>query len=195
MIDYRTLCALNRKTLFSKVLFIFLSFVVTAPLASAENFKFRARETFELQDVSFEGQSLKYSGLSNTINFWYEKPFDLSYGLAGGSILSAFKTKDRPTNGLGETLNVFFLGLEAKTFFIPSAKGLFGRVGAYWNMVDTNGVQGDKAGVAGYLGAGWEFMIGKSFSLAPELGYKRGDMQGFVYDSYSISVGVHFYKM
>ncbi|MCJ8276607.1 MAG: hypothetical protein MJK18_07180, partial [Bdellovibrionales bacterium] len=73
-----------------KLLFIFVSLISLFTIESwAGEWKFRAREHYEIHDISVGNQEFTYKGFSNTLNFWYEDPFNYSLGLAAGPLLGS----------------------------------------------------------------------------------------------------------
>ena len=99
--------------------FVLVLVVLCQPaLAYADGWRFRAREHFEMHHIKAKGQSFDYTGTSNTINFWYEKPHEYAIGLAGGPVLGNADSDDSPSpSSLGKEVKLITLGIEAKYFF------------------------------------------------------------------------------
>jgi hypothetical protein len=53
--------------------FCFLAILMATELLAADKmWRFRAREHFEVHEISKNGTTVNFRGLSNTINYWYE---------------------------------------------------------------------------------------------------------------------------
>ncbi len=182
------------KHIFTLLLAFFLS--LDPLFANFSDFRMRARETFEVYNFKFESEDKTYKGLSNTFNLWYEKPFRFSFGLAGGALLSSFESsKKQAINGISDKIKIDFLGIEFKYFLIQlKNKGLFVRPGVYWHNLKTNSSRGDIYGRSFYTGIGYEFLVYKGLSLAPELGFKAGKTREITWTNFNASIGLHFYK-
>lgn len=180
-----------------KLLFLLiLSQVTISDAGFWSNVRMRARESF--QDLQFErqGQKENYRGFTNTFNLWYEKPFQHSVGLAGGSVLGSLKRQgEQNLIGFGKSVQIDFVGAEWKAFVYSTNKqGVYLRSGLYWQNLKTKGTASDQPG-SGYLfGAGYEFLVYKSMSLSPEVAFRAGETKNYRWTGYSISLGVHFYK-
>ena len=178
---------------------VFLIFVILSPLRQSlalDDIRLRARENYEIIDMEFQGQTQQFQGLSNTFNLWFERPFDISYGLAGGSIFSGFSPDGQnQIPGLSNEIKVDFLGFEVKWFLYSQGnQGLFFRPGIYWQNLKSRGRAGKIQGSAYYLGMGYEFLIYKQLSLSPEIAVKRGEAQDYSWQAVVVSVGLHFYR-
>ena len=185
--------------LFLSTLLLIFGFVrqAQAEVAHPMDFiKFRARESFENLEFEYQGQKQSYRGFSNTINLFYEKPFQYSLGLAFGSIFSSLQAKNnQPLQNLGEKVSFYFVGLESKLFFLHSGKrGFFFRPGIYLQILKSGGPSGDDKASAILGGLGYEFLVYKNISLAPEVAYKRGTAGDFNFAGITYSLGVHFYS-
>lgn len=158
--------------------------------------RFRARESFEILNLKSNGVEQEYKGFSNTINFHYEKPFDYSLGLAFGSIFSSFKTDTiSQLPALGDKIEIYFVGFEAKYFFYGSERrGFFVRPGLYYQQLNSEGPENNRTGTSFLTGLGYEILITDSVSLAPELAYKMGSSGDYSWVGQSIALGVHFYN-
>ncbi len=180
--------------------FIALFFLATCPPAFAgafDNIRVRAREHFETHRYEFGelGKSETYRGLTNTINVWYERPFEYSIGLALGPVIGGARS-DGPSEALpqaGGKIQLAVAGIEAKYFPVSGVKG-FTRVGVAWHSLKTNGTYGDVTGWGYYGGLGWEIPI-KWVSIAPEVAFRQvhlaNDITGRIFTP---SIGLHFYK-
>lgn len=164
--------------------------------ANAEGWKVRAREHFEQHSYKVDAldRSLKFKGLTNTINIWHERPFHYSLGLALGPVIGkASVVSGSESQELGSTLKLWVVGLEGKYFPVgPEWKG-FLRLGLSWHSLNTNGSYGDLEGWGYYGGVGWEFPIGP-VSIAPEIAVREVLLNGGVRGTvFTPSIGFHFY--
>ncbi len=180
-------------TALAPTLFGLFILIATSDLCQAGEFRFRAREHYDQHSLTYNNENVKYQGFSNTINFWYEKPFDLSVGLAGGSLFGSARTDETAPNGIGETIQLYFLGVEAKYFPLDNPKPLFVRAGLYWSLLDSKAALTSQNGASFYAGAGWEFLAWSEVGIAPELGLRLWRLQGIEITTFNISLGVHFY--
>ncbi len=159
--------------------------------------RIRAREHFETHSYKLgrTGQKESYKGLTNTINIWYERPFEYSFGLALGPVIGGARS-DGPSEAsphLGGEIQLAVAGLEAKYFPVRNWKG-FLRGGVSWNSLRTNGTYGRLNGYGYYGGVGWEIPI-KWVSVAPEIAFRRVHLaQDVTGDIFTPSIGLHFYK-
>lgn len=170
---------------------VFFYFSVTL----AEQWALRARENYETIKVSGLTEALVFSGFTPTINFFYEKPYVLSYGLSLNPPLGSVEEKDDINSILGTEIKLWQVGGEIKYFPIEDLKG-FVRGGLTYQLIDTKTSLDNIGGYGIYLGAGWEFPIFDNLlSLAPEVGYRRSEFrQSISADTFLVSIGVHFYK-
>lgn len=180
---------------------LFIALCVLTSCASAfasafDNIRVRAREHFETHRYKFGelGKSETYRGLTNTINIWYERPFEYSIGLALGPVLGAARS-DGPSEALpqaGGKIQLAVAGVEGKYFPIAGVKA-FTRVGVAWHSLTTNGTYGAVKGWGYYGGLGWEIPT-KWVSIAPEIAYREvflaHDITGRIFTP---SIGLHFY--
>ncbi len=158
-------------------------------------FRMRARETYNWLKFEGQGEEEVYRGLSNTFNLFYEKPFNYSYGLAFGSLLSSLSASTTLT-GLSKDIFIYFIGFETKVFFLNlGGHGFFARPGVFYHQIQNEGARGNLDGVSLLTGVGYEFLITKSVSLAPELSLRSGESGPFSWQGLTFSLGVHFYQL
>jgi hypothetical protein len=123
----------------NKLLFIGCTFLalLSSINLEASKIKFRAREHYEVHKININGASSTYKGFSNSLNIWYEKPYDFSYGLVISPIApSKFKSTDlNPV--AGKKIFVLNLGVEAKYFPHIVLDKLYLRGGAGYSFIDT----------------------------------------------------------
>lgn len=164
--------------------------------SQAGDWKFRAREHYEIHKVKTLSSSQEFKGFSNTINLWYEEPFKYSLGLGLGPIIGSAKPDEgMETNQLGSKLRLYVVNIEFKFFPIDVLKGLFSRLGAGWTQLESNGTLGNKTGYNGYIGVGYEFWVSKRFTIALEYALRKSELKDDVtVDTTTPSIGVHFYK-
>ncbi len=180
--------SLNKNTFF---ILVVLVQILIPNMSYAGDWKFRARETYDQFQINNSGTEIKYSGLSNTINFWYEEPFDLSYGFAFGPVIGGAKT-DEVNAPLGDKIKLFFVGSEIK-YFPLNDFGLYTRGGIYYDFLQVSA--GDSPdGIGLYLGAGYEFKVGK-LGLSLEAGLRKAELsRNTGLEALSFALGLHFYK-
>jgi len=161
---------------------------------NAGEIKARAREHVDFHNIVFkDGSDAAYSGLSNTINIWWEKPRIYSIGLAFNPILGSAEADGETDARLSRKLKLITLGLEGKYYHHYIYHNLFTRLGLGSTRLDTNGNIGEVDGFHAYIGTGWEFDI-KGVGLALEMAYRQSRLaQGVVVNSITPSIGVHFY--
>lgn len=180
-------------------LLVFLCMTLYSPVGmsnfwSEGDYKFRARESYEWLQFKTGSQTQQYQGLTNTINFFYEKPFDYSYGLAFGSLFSGLNSP-QALPGLSENLEIYFIGLEGKLFFLGSQRqGFFTRPGLFFHQVQNEGPRGDLNGLSLLTSIGYEFLIYQDVALAPELAFKSGESGPYTWQGLTLSLGLHFYE-
>lgn len=162
----------------------------------AGNFRIRAREDFERLTIRFGplNRTQDYFGLTSTINAWYEEPFHYAFGLVFNSILfgdqDAIGTAPIGTPSEVRLLNI---GLEAKYFFFPKKRGLFGRAGLTSSILDTRSSLGTLLGGGYYLGLGWEARVWR-IGIAPEVAFRHVILeQDSQILAFTPTIGVHFY--
>ena len=164
-------------------------------LAEAGNVRLRAREHFEWLSVKYgpARDTERYFGLTNTINVWYEEPFQYAFGLAVGPVIGSADSRNSPPIGTGSKIRLWNIGLEGKAFFFPEENGFFGRIGFTANILDTGGTLGNLLGGGYYLG--WETRIGK-LGVAPELAFRHVLLeQNSQVFAFTPSIGLHFYVL
>lgn len=172
-------------------------FSFTASALDWEKIRVRAREHFESHSYKLgrTGQRETYKGLTNTINIWYERPFEYSLGLALGPVIGGARS-DGPSDAgpaFGDKIELAVAGVEAKYFPVAGLKGFF-RGGLSWNSLQTNGTFGRINGYGYYGGLGWEIPVGM-VSIAPEVAFRRVHLaKGVTGDIFTPSIGLHFYK-
>lgn len=180
--------------------FLLLLFLLNPCLSEVshpmDSIKFRARESYETLKFEYDGQTQTYRGFTNTINLFYEKPLQYSFGFAFGSIFSGLKAKDNQSlTNLGNEVEFLFAGLESKLFFLNTEnRGFFFRPGFYLQSLKSRGPSGDIKSSALLGGLGYEFLVYENISLAPEFAYKSGSAGDFNFSGYTLSLGVHFYS-
>ncbi len=166
-------------------------------MAQAGKIKIRAREHYELHSIKIDNQNLKYSGLSNTINVWYEVPFKYSFGVFISPIIGKTPINDKKnSNLLGDQIQIFNLGLEFKKY-IPlfNKEQFFYRTGLSWIKIKSEGQSEDLNGLGLYLGFGYEFKY-KRMGIAPEFAMRYGVLESNnSITSVTPSIGFHFYKL
>lgn len=163
----------------------------------AGSFAMRAREHFEIHDLDIGEQSLKYTGLSNTINLWYEVPFKYSIGLSFSPILAKMYIDDKSASSLlGEDIKIYNVGTEYKQFLnFLNRDQFYTRLGISWIKLRSYGTHPDSNGLGIYVGGGYEFKY-KRVGIAPEIAFRYGVLErGDSLLSFVPSVGVHFYKL
>jgi len=176
-----------------KIIVFFITFIMF-DFSHAGEVKVRAREHIDFHNVDINGgDSTSYSGLSNTINIWWEKPGVYSVGLAFNPIFGSAKPDDDASDQLGDKIKLITLGIEGKYYHRYVSKNLFSRIGVGGTRLDSNGEIGDVDGYHAYMGIGWEFDI-KGVGLALEMAFRHSGLeQNIVVNSVTPSIGVHFY--
>ena len=175
-----------------KVLFTVFILLLATEEAEAYDFKFRAREHYEIHNITAGGQDYKFRGLSNTINAWFEKPYDFSIGLAFSPVLAGIKADE--TYAIGEKLTLYNVGIEAKYFPKLLSDYLYGRGGVGYSHLENSGL-GKQDGYNVYFGLGYEIPF-KSFGIALEAAIRQVELNNDISDQiFTPSVGLHFYKM
>lgn len=132
-----------------------------------------------------------YKGLSNTVNVYYEVPFNYSIGFALSPVLPGLSNLEQKTanSPLGDEIMLTTYGLEVKyhfgQFFIRPGVGY-----AYLKSDEGN----RRDGKFTYLGFGYEFQL-KHFGLALELAQRETELNnGTDISTYTPNIGFHFYK-
>ncbi|HEX9756262.1 MAG TPA: hypothetical protein VGB26_00510 [Nitrospiria bacterium] len=178
---------------------VILTFLIAylPAVAEAGNVRLRAREHFEWLSIKYGAvnDTERYFGLTNTINLWYEEPFQYALGLAFGPVIGSAKSRDSAPTGTDSKVRLWNIGFEGKYFFFPDKHGLFGRIGLTANILDTRGSLGNLLGGGYYLGVGWEARIWK-LGVAPELAFRHVILeQSSQLFAFTPSIGLHFYVL
>ncbi len=155
----------------------------------------RIREHFDWYRVKYPSQTsrVSYFGMSNTLNVWYEEPFDYAFGLALMPILGSAKATNGVVSGTNEKIRLWNLGVELKYFLQPEVLKIFVRAGLGVNFLDTRAELGTFVGASYYLGLGYEFQIWK-LGISPEVALRHVLLeQGANVLLFTPSLGIHFY--
>jgi hypothetical protein len=141
------------------------------------------------------GSKGHYGGLSNTINVWYEKPFQYSFGFAASPLLATLPvTKGEPPPECGDRVRLVHLGSEGKIFPFAGLVHVFARAGVYSSTLTSNGPLGSTTGTSGLLGIGYEWDLG-GIGLAPEFSWRTGWLaRSIKFEGSAPAIGLHFYK-
>lgn len=160
----------------------------------AANFKVRAREHVEIHELHNTNSIEMYKGLTNTINAWWEVPYQYSFGFSFSPIIASIKADDSDS-AYGEKITQQNIGFEIKNFFTKSVEHLFSRLGlGYTRLETTRGDTKNFFGNYAYLGLGYEIPYDQ-FGLALEMAYRYADYNDNLYiKTISPSIGFHFYK-
>ncbi|MFK8138937.1 MAG: hypothetical protein AB8E15_11290 [Bdellovibrionales bacterium] len=174
--------------------FVLLLVVLCLPtIVPAGEFKIRAREHFEQHRVKGTNFEEKFRGLSNTMNFWWEKPYDISYGFYFSPIIAKLREQQQGSV-FGARITFINLGVETKYHFQSIDKSLFTRVGLGISQVLPRSDIGNKNGWNIYGGLGYEYPF-DNFGMAVELAYRYAALQDDIeIISFTPSIGFHFYK-
>ena len=161
---------------------------LVSPYVFAGNIKVRAREHFEIHKIKFDsGADAKYSGFSNTLNLWYEVPYDYSIGFSVSPILGKLTAQDDASeNMFGKKVNFKSYGIEAK--YYPFSRTVYFRHGIYAHEFSR------LSGWGGLTTVGYEHPFEK-LGVALEAGqrlYSFGNEKG---SAFNIAIGIHFYKL
>ena len=172
---------------------ILILFFVTTNLY-AVNFKVRAREHYEIHELHSQHSLEVYSGLTNTINLWWEKPYDYSFGFSFSPIIAGINA-NKSDNSYGDKITQQNIGFEIKYFLHNILKSLYIRPGFGYSRLETNkGESKNFFGQYGYLGLGMEIPM-DSYGLALEMAYRYADYANdLIVKTITPSVGFHFYK-
>jgi len=183
--------SLSKKQL---ILFIII-FLCFSKVLLAAKWRVRAREHFDTVNVQYKdaGQEENTSGIGPTINVWWEEPYKNSIGFAIGLMYIDFDKKSE-TLGRAERMELWKYGVEGKHYAAQEKGGAFLRWGLSRNQLKTEGTLGTLTGNGAYLGVGWEFPF-DILGLAFELAQRQVDLEDTIFiNSFSPSIGVHFYK-
>lgn len=157
--------------------------------------KVRAREHYELHSIQEGGETSVYRGFSNTMNIWYEKPYDYSFGLAISPILGSSKAAGTDDEPYGSRLTLVNIGLEYKVFPHKLLAQTYTRFGAGYSQMLTEQGPDNSTGFNLYSALGYELPL-KDFGLALELGYRYTKLSNDIsINSFLPSIGLHFYKL
>lgn len=179
-----------------KILFLVI-FLLFSEQSFAGGWRMRAREHYEIHNIELNtNRTAEYRGLSNTINIWYEEPLEWAFGLAGGPVLgSAKKQQDTLLTELGDTVQLYTVGLELKYFHFKSLPGFFSRLGLSWNQLNSKGTIKHSPGWGFYTGLGWEFPL-KYFSIVPEIAMRNTYLENHILImSFTPSIAFHFHNI
>jgi len=159
------------------------------------NWQLRAREHYDRHQIQIDQLGYRYSGLSNTINFWYEKPYSFSLGLAIGPLLGmALRENNVEKEAFGDRIQLFHAGLEYKFFPWDWLPGFFSRLGVGASYLKSLGSYDELNGRNGYFGIGWEFPL-ENVGIALELAGRRTYLdQDLEITTLTPSLGFHFYR-
>ena len=178
-----------------KRLFIIICYCISS-LLLAQNFKLRIREKYEINTIKFNDINYKYHGFSNTLNFWYEDPYNVAIGLAYSPILSGLNCSGDNCI-FGDEVHIFNYGLEIKYFINNVVKNVFVLPGIGYARLITryNDSLPNYGGIYFYGSLGYEYPF-DSFGFSMEIGYRYISLREEISISTIMpSVGFHFYKM
>lgn len=176
-----------------KLVFSLLSLLMTAELFAADKmWRFRAREHFEVHEISQNGTSVNFRGLSNTINYWYEEAFDYALGFSFGPVIGgAEREQTGLSSELGDDIKLLSVGAEYKKW-VNKDIPLFIRAGIGYSQLKTDGSV-DASGFSYYYGGGYEWVI-NGVGIAIEVAYRESNLSESVkVKSFTPSIGVHLY--
>lgn len=164
--------------------------------ARAGSWRARAREHFDRLDLRYgsPGGREHYSGLTNTMNVWYEEPFRYALGFSISPIagLGQATTRGSPPAGTNAKIRLWNLGFEGKLFPWRD-RGLFARAGLTGNILETRGSRGALGGAGALAGLGWEFKV-RRLGIAPEAALRYVLLEGGGrIIAFTPSIGFHFY--
>lgn len=159
------------------------------------SWKFRLREHFDFHKLEGRSGEFDFNGTSNTLNFWYEKPFKRAIGVSFGPILGNAKINDDATSTeFGGKIQQFTLGVEWKEFLLEQLP-LFSRLGTGVSILNTEGTADGLFGSYLYAGIGWEFKVG-GLGIAPEIAFRQAFYEsGVKAQTFTPSIGFHFYML
>lgn len=176
--------------MFKNIIISIILFSSTA--VQAYTFKIRAREHVESNTISYSGGETTYKGLTNTINLWWEKPYDISMGFSVSPIIAGIRADDY-TKPFGDEVTIVNYGFELKYFGLKKLlPQVYVRPGlTYSELTPDNGVT--SSGHAVYLGIGYEYPFEK-FGLALEYAHRHSILSdGITINASTPSIGFHFY--
>ena len=102
----------------------------------------RIREHYEISVLKVGSESFEYRGFTNTFNYWLEKPYAYSYGLALGPVFGSAESRDE-RSPLGEKIKLWKAGVVAKYFFAPQIVNIYARLGLSYLYLANQGAIGD----------------------------------------------------
>ena len=116
----------------------------------AGKLRLRAREHFDTVTVNYKNLIVKEttSGIGPTINFWWQDPYENSFGLAVGLMYIDF-LHESESIGRGQRMELWKLGLESKHDPFQGDSGLFSRCGISKNKLKKKGTLGVLKGNGG----------------------------------------------
>lgn len=177
-----------------KIFLVIVLTTLTSLNTFALNFKVRAREHFTHHEVHSNNSLEVYKGLTNTINMWWEKPYEYSFGFSFMPVIAGLRADDKDSP-FGEKITHQNIGVEFKYFPKIISDQFFIRPGLGYSRLETN--RGDKKNYYGnfiYLGAGVEIPM-DNFGLALEMAYRHSNYSHDIYiKSITPSIGFHFYE-
>jgi len=157
-----------------------------------KNFKLRARENIEVHNLRFQGNSQTFTGLSNTLSFGHEIPFKHYYAISVNPFLTFKDPETNSASPFGEEIRLVNIGIEGKQFF-DFSKSFFVRGALAWSQLTSDDLPAQD-GFSVAASAGYEFYITKTVTLAPEIGYRRAELENDISDDvFSFTFGIHFY--
>ncbi len=174
--------------------YILLSLIILfSDSVFAGKIKIRAREHYELLKIKTDSSEDKYKGLSNTINIWWEEPYDISYGVSFSPILSGLREEDSNST-FGKKIQTINAGVELKYFPKKLIRYLYVRPGLTYTILRPDNLIQNRNGYSAYLGLGYEIPFSK-LGLALEVAYRYSDLdQNTTIETITPSIGFHFYK-
>ena len=173
------------------IIFLLLSFALEA---NAMKFKVRAREHVETHKIDINGAETTYKGLSNTINLWWEMPYELYYGFYISPVFSSLE-EDESGSPLGEEIHLFSAGFAGKYFVHKLIQNTYLRLEIGYSELRPDNSVDDATGVSYLIGYGYEFPL-EMFGLALEAAYRYSDLSdNTTVKSFTPSIGFHFYEV
>lgn len=150
----------------------------------------RAREHVDFQSIHHQGSDEQYFGLSNTINFGFEKRGSHYYALYFNPVIGNSKRNKSSTFQLSKKVKFWMAGVEIKENILNSS--FFGRLGLGWSLLDAEAKSW--RGMNSMISAGYEFKATESLAISPDIGirYHRFSSSTYVMSA-TVSVGLHFY--
>lgn len=173
-----------------KLLFLFL--ILTN--AFAFNFRLRAREHYEIHKIKNKIVNEEYRGFTNTINLFYEKPYQYSFGISYSPVFANFRSK-HSGQFFGSKIEQQNIGFELKYFMTETIPHLFTRLGM--GRTEFKGLGSFNKTVDGgfsFVALGYEIPF-DMLGLAVEYGFRKASYDDSIdIDTKSISIGFHFYR-